>query len=528
MRPMMLYGRNRVGAAGATAVLLVTVLVFGAGCGTDAGPELDGVPPGGAAAEPAGEGAPLARNVVLLSIDTLRADRLETYGYDRPTSPNLAALGRRSVVFEVARAQSSQTAPSHASLFTSEYVGAHGVANVHGASTAVRKLPPAVTTLAELLARDGIETAAFVSGGNLTRRMEMDRGFGVWDEPQGNPDVSDRVERLLEWIQEPERGRFFAVLHTYQVHAPYLPPPDMYPAFVDRAYRGPLRERLERFLALSPDEQWAGGVGPEYWDGMVDWTEDDVRFLSDLYDAEIQYTDSVIRRVMEAVLTTDLKRDTVIVVVSDHGEEFRDHRKFQHDQVYEEHLRVPLMIRMPGPLEHEGWRGRRTTPVNLVDVAPTTAELLGLDWSECGWEGRSLVPLLGPDAESPEGWRERPSFAQLILDLGEGPGLKLYRSVSWQGWKYIHVYQKKIDRVWESLYDLERDPLEQNDLLAEGAGALDEQAARRHEALVALLDQHTSDNLRKAQRLGDAETEELDEEYRALLEQLGYLGGEDR
>src|SRR5262249_51419202 len=134
------------------------------------------------------------RNVVLVSIDTLRADRLESYGYKRETSPNLSALARRSVVFEDVLAQASQTAPSHASLFTSQYVGTHGLVNVNGSQAVFHKLPPDLTTLAGLLSRNGVSTTAFVSDGNLTRHMDLNRGFGQWDEK--NEDVRKRMDAV--------------------------------------------------------------------------------------------------------------------------------------------------------------------------------------------------------------------------------------------------------------------------------------------------------------------------------------------
>ena len=485
-----------------------------------AGPA-DGVPtPGGAPAGAAGLGRapddPFAavENLILISLDTLRADRLQTYGYERPTSPQLEAFGQRAVVFENARAQAPQTAPSHASLFTSEYPGAHRVINVHGPAPKVHRLPPGVTTLAEVARAGGVETAAFVSGGNLTRKMDMDRGFDVWDERlQG---VRQRADALVAWMMKPGRGRFLAVLHTYEVHAPYLPPRELVPEFTDPAYQGPLRARLERFLALPPDQAWERATGGDYWEGMLDFDEADVGFLSDLYDAEIRYLDGEFRRLVDYVEGHDeLRRNTAIVVVADHGEEFKDHGKYQHDQVFDELLHVPLMIRLPPDLERAGYRGRVSEPVELVDVAPTVADLLGVDPGPADWVGRSLVPLMRPGDGPPAGWETRPNFSELVVD----PGPKYHRTVTFQGWKYIHVWQKNIDHTWEWLFHVAEDPEERVNLM----DSEDPTARKALRRLQALLEERTLDNVRRADGMGEGDAVEMDADMERLMRQLGYI-----
>lgn len=453
-------------------------------------------------------------SVLLISLDTLRADRLELYGYARPTSPNLSALGRRSVVFLNAHAQAPQTAPSHASLFTSEYPGAHGIQNVHGAFPVMHTLPPGVSTLAERLSAGGLETAAFVSGGNLTRHMDMDRGFDLWDEV--NEDVEGRVDELLRWMFAPERGRFFAVLHTYQVHAPYLPPRELVAPFTAATYQGPLRSRLDEYLAMPSDEAWKGAVGPDYWEGLLEYTEADVQFLSDLYDAEIAYLDQQLRRVIEAVLTSDLGSDTAIIVISDHGEEFRDHGKYQHDQIFEELIRVALVVKLPNSLEREGWKGAVDSPVQLIDVAPTIADLTGVDWTNSGWEGRSLVPAMEAASTSKSPLSPRPVFSELTI----GPGPKKYRTVIANGWKYIHAWQADIDVTWEWLFDLDADPGERRNLIRCEEG----EAPLRRERLRRLLTDFARANDAKAAVLGQAGVAEVDEGSLRVLQQLGYVG----
>jgi len=477
---------------------------------------------GESAAEPGAAGAAgkkperLLRGVVLVSIDTLRADRLGFNGYERETTLNLDALARRSVVFGEARSQASQTAPSHASLFTSTYVGAHGIYNVHSDDTHVPVLPPGVVTLAEALSAAGIETAAFVSGGNLTRSMGMDRGFGVWDEH--NEDVSGRVEALLHWLSGRGDTLFFALMHTYQVHAPYVPQRELADKLTEPAYQGELRATYERYLAMPPQEAWTKGVGPDYWGrDMVDYTDEDVRFLSDLYDGEIAHVDAALRRLLATVLTGPLGGDVGLIVLADHGEEFHDHGKFQHDQLFDELVRVPLVIHPGNILERQGWKGRVDEPVALVDVAPTIADLLGVDPADERWSGRSLVPLLRPETRTAAVARDdAPLFSELVREHGQHE----YRSITWHGWKYIRHRQINIDKTWEHLFDLGTDPLERKNLAERPDGDAPAQLARLRQQ----LDEFEARNVETRARLGKAESVELSPEKRAELDGLGYTG----
>ena len=458
----------------------------------------------------------LVRNVVIVSIDTLRADRLQSYGYGRETSPNLSALGQRGVQFMRAQSQSSQTAPSHASLLTSAYGETHGVVNVHGEAARMRTLPPGLTTLAELASRAGLETAAFVSSGNLTRGMGVDRGFGLWDER--NEEVSKRVGALMGWLGDPGRGRFVALLHTYQVHAPYVPPREVAELFIDRGYAGPLRERLEKYWTLPWEQQWAGGVGADYWEGMLDYTPDDVRFLSDLYDGEIAYTDDQLRQLFQELLTGARSKDTALVVLSDHGEEFRDHGKFQHDQLFEELVHVPLIVAVPASATRVPWTGKVAAPVELVDVAPTVAELLGLDARETGWEGRSLVPLLDPLRRAAAADEERAQYSELTIDSDHG--VKQFRCVSWRGWKYIQGEQPELKASWEWLFELTGDPGERKDRLNDRSPEAVEMLA----ALRQRLGEHSARALSRATQAGSGESVSVPDELRDSLNQLGYMG----
>lgn len=459
----------------------------------------------------------LVDRVVLLSLDTLRADRLGFLGWQRGTSPNLDALARRGVVFDAARTQSSQTAPSHASIFTSLYPGAHGIVNVHGGDAESPVLPPGAVTLAEQLGRGGVRSVAFVSGGNLTRSMAMDRGFTSWNER--NESAAKRVAAFLDWHATADQGPFLALMHTYQVHAPYVPRREFADRLVSPDYRGPLRATYERYLALSEEQAWALGVGPDYWGPeMINYTEEDVRFLSDLYDGEVAELDGALRPLFEALLVGPQAARTAIVVFGDHGEEFREHGKFQHDQVFEELLHVPLVFFCGSALERNGWKGRVATPVELIDVAPTVCDLLGVTREGTSWLGDSLRPLLDPATRTSSMATEAPPvFAELTREHRT----HRYRSVVWRGWKYIEHRQLNNNRSWEYLHDLVADPRETVNLV-------DSSEARPQQMLSLLrqaLEQHVAENQRSSAELGSAAPAVLSDEQRRELDGLGYTGG---
>jgi arylsulfatase len=510
-RTRLLLPPSKTSARGLAAALAGAAILFSlAGCG--------GKEPTPTAAESVetASGTPKVRGVVLISVDTLRADRLGLYGNKRMLSPNLDGLGHRSVVFEAAHSQASQTAPSHASVFTSQRSSVHGIYNVHGDDTSMPVLPEGVRTLAEEVSAAGVTTAAFVSSGNLTRGMGMARGFGVWDEK--NEDVRGRVDAFLKWLPEVGDKPFLALLHTYQAHAPYVPPREQAERLTDPAYQGALRSTYESFLAMPAEEAWRRGVGPDYWGpDMVSYSEADVRFLSDLYDGEIAYVDAELRRVLEAVLTGPRRDDTAIVFFSDHGEEFRDHGKFQHDQIHEELIHVPLVVFGGAALERASWKGRIPGPVRLIDVAPTVADLLGVQWNPGLWAGRSLVPLMDPATRAAASREEeRPAFAEFTRDHRN----QVYRALSWHGWKYIEHRQIDIGKTWESLFDLATDPHEQHDLLTSTTSPAPENLA----SLRQLLGQLEKGDADMARRVGGAGSATLSSDAQEGLNSLGYTG----
>jgi arylsulfatase A-like enzyme len=313
------------------------------------------------------------RNLVLVSIDTLRADHLGTYGYHRDTSPALDRLAARSTVFLDAVAQAPNTLASHMTLFTSIYYSALS-RGPHG------RLPDGVETLATLLRSHGFATWGFADGGLMRRTFGFDRGFDHYeDERTGIADILARVER---WLDTHAVSPFFLFVHCYDVHAPYDPPPPYDTLFEEGPYTGDFEPTVLNIQAVG---RWQRRITPA-----------DLAHAVARYDGGIRYTDTQIGGFLERLERRGLFDSSAIVVLSDHGEEFQEHGSMGHWQSYfRPNLHVPLIVFAPGRPAR-----RVAGPVELADVLPTLLELLGLP-AHPGALGRSLVPLLdGREARS--------------------------------------------------------------------------------------------------------------------------------
>jgi arylsulfatase A-like enzyme len=308
------------------------------------------------------------RHLVIVSLDTLRADHLGAYGYRKPTSPVFDALATTGVLFERAVAQGPATLPSHGALLTGLYPSAYGDSPVPFGP------PPGVPTLAEILKAHGFATWGFVDGGYLARSFGLGRGFDHYEDRRTG--LSNILVRLDRWLDiHGDAPRIFLFVHCYNIHTPYNPPSD-----------------ARRLLGAGP---WRGkfSVGAADLDVIERMrpkpTASDIAPIVGLYDAGIRATDDLLTRLLAILARHHLREDTAIVILSDHGEEFLEHGRTQHKQLYfAPNLHVPLLFLLPGqkPL-------RIGTTVELIDVMPTALELLGLP-PYPGAMGRSLVGLM--------------------------------------------------------------------------------------------------------------------------------------
>lgn len=373
-------------------------------------------------------------NIVLICVDTLRSDHLSSYGYGRSTTPNLDAMAaEEGIVFENVYASSSWTLPSVMSVFTSLHAPQHGVEDQGS------RLSEDATTLPELLSRDGWLTAAFVTHIYVSSLFGFDQGFLEfrelsidWNYREGLQLRADQVNQyVLPWLVHHADSRFFLYLHYFDPHWDYDPPGPFRTRFTDPEYRGPADgtwRHLSQYLPL---------------DRLM--PAEDLRHTEDLYDGEILWTDYQLGLLFDAMKALDLWDDSLVVVFGDHGEEFQEHGSVHHIRtLYEEVLRVPLLIKLPGKRPGQV-RPRIDERVSLLDIAPTVLEVAGLE-PPPEMEGTSLV------SNMIEPGNDRDVFANTMRHQADKVAFLTGQ------WKLIFTYAEGRERV--ELFDLANDPLE--------------------------------------------------------------------
>ena len=316
-------------------------------------------------------------NVLLVSIDTLRTDRLGCYGYTRDTTPALDCFAHeRTVRFAHAVAEAPWTLPSHVTMLTGLHPLTHGVRRPDQAPS------DEVALLAERL-RGSHYSFAVTDGGWISETWGFARGFDSFHAR--DQEIERAVEQVVEYVRHRrDKGPWFGFLHTYDVHCPYDPPP---------AYAG-------RFASADAEPiEVAGRCGnPDF--NALQLTSGQARYLSDRYDEDVRRVDDALAVLFAALDALDLWRDTVVIVTSDHGEEFLEHGQIGHERTLSpEVLSIPLLIAAPGVAP-----GVAEEVVGLADLVPTVLELIGRERPD-RLDGRSLVPLLHGEPDTARtGW----------------------------------------------------------------------------------------------------------------------------
>jgi arylsulfatase A-like enzyme len=430
-------------------------------------------------------------NLVVVTLDTTRADHLGLYGYFRDTSPRLDALGRESIVFERAFAPMAITLPSHLSLFTASHPLEHGVlANQrrHGRRWSAS---PGLVSFAQAARRAGHRTAAFVSAAPLRAGSGIEAGFEVYDEPPA--DLSARSGQLttdaaLAWLAQIGDAPFLLWVHYYDAHWPLAP---------DAA----LDAHFQTDAAL---EAWLDArrvAERSFHEGVL---VDDPRGTMNLYDAELRFQDAQLGRLLDALAARPDWERTSVLVVGDHGEGLSQHGQPAHGGSWNEQLHVPLVVRVPGE------RARRVERLASVeDALPTLLGLAHFPGAE-----DFLAQASGRDALAGE-----PRAAVLGLDGGDKRRRPDYRrALVTERWKYFRTDFGAGARRHE-LYDLEADPFELEDV------------ASRHPDVVARFDRELDAELAqrraRGRELGEAaDAGRVDPELARQLHQLGYVDEE--
>lgn len=454
----------------------------------------------------------MPRNVVLITVDSLRADHLGCYGYERDTTPNLDTFADDGHRFDAAFSHACATRPAFPGILTSSHPLMYG---------GFRQLAEERTLISEVMADRGYGTAGFHSNLYLSADFGYARGFDTFYESREDPSIATVLRRFLKervntsgrfysflqrlydqtertagvnvgsfhapaeemtdraaaWIREHDDQPSFLWVHYMDPHHPFIPPKDH-----------------QEFSTVSRRE--GVRLRPQMVEDPSSVTDEELQWLIDLYDDEIRYTDDEIGRLLSTI--EECWDDWSGIVTADHGEEFKDHGSFTHQNLfYDETMHVPLIV-------YDGESsGVHDEMVGHVDVAPTIATWAGVEEFPESWWGQPLQPLL---ADRPEEWTRTGVRGGWFNSPG-GPRRLVYRT---SDWKYIRDYVN--DR--EQLFDLEADPGETNDLV-DGNGDPPEELAEFRDVMDDYEDEIASTDV-------DVDEVEMDEEVRERLQRLGY------
>ena len=384
-------------------------------------------------------------NVLLIGVDTLRPDRTSAFGYDRDTTPNLAAVADLGTRFTQARSQAPWTLPSFSSILTSLYPSRHGAGR--GGHDQWTGIDPTTLALAEVLAEQGYETQAMIANLLLGQKYGLDQGFEGFRSHWGGEAVHDDAAWVADWVSGHDQTPWFFFWHIIETHLPYESAPEVRQRFVDPDYEGkydPEASPAVPFKTLDPrpGRRWYVHEGPP---PPPDLSDADRQFVHDSYDAELYEMDLAIGQVVDALKASGAWDRTIVALVADHGEGLGDHDHYHHGYtLFDDQVRIPMLVRVPGQEPSSVDR-----PVAGIDLGPTLLGQLGIEVPEA-WQG---VDRLAADAPTDDPYViEYPSYdssAQKALVTGR--------------FKYLHDPWFRT----EALYDLEADPGETTDVAAE-------------------------------------------------------------
>lgn len=459
-------------------------------------------------------------NVILISLDTLRADHLGCYGYERETSPNLDAFAKQAVFFENSICHAPSTLPSHVSIFTSSIPSHHKMSHTLGT-----KLTDATPTMASILKAKGYDTISFNNGGQLDAAYGVDVGFDRYTTLTGKEDLMEikfftMVNKAREWITTERKGDkpFFLFLHTYETHISYLPFTKYLKEFEDE-YPGSLpievldgaAEDLHRKVHERKDRTRTsddGSIviqGDRFYRtanidvifamlieninaGRIDITDGDLQHIVNAYDASIRSVDDAFGGLIQYLKEAGLYDNTLIVVTSDHGEEFNERGNIavHGSTLFEELIHVPLIIKLP----EDRYAGKTVKHLAAgIDLLPTMTDVLGIEPLDT-FEGRSLIPLIDTVEDKPH----------LILTEIIERDKSITTAVRTPRWKLFR----------DKLYDIENDPMETTDL------------SDKYPEVKRSLEKYREEMLQKEYHQWEYGEADVDPELERQLKELGY------
>ena len=465
-------------------------------------------------------------NIILISIDTLRADHLTCYGYHKKTTPNIDRIANEGTIFLRNYSTGVWTPPGHASMLTGLYVSEHGV---YGEN----RLSESIPTIAVKLKENGYQTAGFVNNSQVGELVGFEKGHDTFVEVWKGIKPKSTIERIINglhrriksglgyedmgagktnrlfanWIENhiDKNKPFYTFLHYIEPHNPLNPPRSYKNKYLKQAYKRIDAEKIKK-VAYNPLICFVEDLN---------LNEEEIEVLKLLYDAEIAYTDSKIGEIVSMLKRNNVYDDTMIIITSDHGEHFGEHGFWSHvASLYNEVLHVPLIMKFPKGI-------KRISEVNectqLVDIFPTVMEVTGV--SKDDLNNTSGVSLVYGSSNNTKfhnhlfsEWEGRvPYFIQSKLDKpGSSVDLDRIKSRMWMvsDGKYKYI---SIENGQKELFDLNNDVNEQNNLY--------DQYREIASEMEAVLDKWRKTSCQKT----DKEQREVDEETKKNLEALGYM-----
>jgi len=437
-----------------------------------------------------------APNIILVSLDTLRPGHLKSFGYSRETSPHLDALMRDGVTFRKAISTAPSTLRAHMSLFT----GLNS--NRHQVYTSDNRLHDKIPTLTEFLRARGYATCALTGGGRVSAKFGFDRGFDRYLESTGTLHIRDKPEALWgmarKWLESNQNKRFFLFLHTYQIHGPYQNDHPLGKAF------------------LSPDADWKSidlrshlnHIDSPIPSKYIPLSDKQKQNINALYDGEIRYTDdALIKPLVSTLKDMGLYDNTLLIIFSDHGEEFYEHKMWLHGlQLYDELIHVLCVMKFP----HSRHRGDTVDRnIRITDIMPTILEQSGIKSKDIDIDGWDLMPLIRGKRDP-----QRTAYADIPGRIRPGrvavveDNYKLILNREGTGVSINPYNPPELE-----LYDLETDPLELNNLADSDYATV--------KFLLEKIEKYIE--VEKASRGLGGEKTDLDPELLERLKALGYI-----
>ena len=402
-------------------------------------------------------------NVIVISIDTLRADHLGIYGYQKPTTPNIDKFSQNAIIFEKAFAQSSWTLPSHAAMLTGRYPQKLDVEVLSD------RLPQG-STITEILKNNNYQTAAFTGGAFVDEQHGFSQGFDTFEEIQNWQDAEILTQKATSWLTSNQKNKFFLFLHYFHVHDPYSPKADS-AGLIDPNYKGNLKSfDISQIVKLNK--------------GEITLPQSDLEHLKTLYDAELLEMDKELGKIFELLSETKLIDNSIIIITSDHGEEFGEHGTWAMHaySLYDELIHIPLIIRIPDFNQVK----RNANLAELVDIPKTIISLLNIK-SPQELDGINLMDSFDGKTSKKYVYSETSSQKQQLLDnierltsnqkINEIPP-QILEGLNQQKKQKIKTHMvrtdnfkliKNFDNTME-LYNLKDDPFEKNNIYGTGIG----------------------------------------------------------